>query len=71
MSYFTGQKDAEISLSPTIVMPLLMSNKKPYTIRKLFQPYKPKEETFLIHGELTYPRFLKILSSPIYCRYRQ
>ena len=35
MSYFTGQKDAEISLSPTIVMPLLTTNNKPYTIRTL------------------------------------
>ena len=35
MSYFIGQKDAEISLSPTIVIPLLTSQKKPYKVRTL------------------------------------
>ena len=35
MNYFIGQKDAEISLSPTIVMLLSTSSSKPYKVRTL------------------------------------
>ena len=35
MNYFIGQKDAEISLSPTIVMLLSTSSSKPYKVQTL------------------------------------
>ena len=35
MSYFIGQKEAEISLSPTIIIPLSTAQSKPYRVRTL------------------------------------
>ena len=35
MSYFIGQKEVELSLSPTVVMPLLTTQDKPYKVRVL------------------------------------
>ena len=35
MSYFIGQKEAEISLSPTIIIPLSTAQNKPYRVRTL------------------------------------
>ena len=35
ISYFVGQEEVELSLSPTVVMPLLTAQDKPYNVRVL------------------------------------
>ena len=35
ISYFIGQEEVELSLSPTVVMPLLTTQDKPYKVRVL------------------------------------
>ena len=35
ISYFVGQEEVELSLSPTVVMPLLTIQDKPYKVRVL------------------------------------